>query len=376
MMESPACVSLGTLKKLRTVHSLKVSRTGMKIEKSISTKEFLDHPVFITGHATSGTTLLRNLLDSHPELLVFPVESNFRGFINPDGSFRADFDIEKLFSTGPTTGIYSLRHGKVDLPSGKRDYSDLDFESFKSEVIKTWDNKTAKDLLIILIESFCNNSHYSGSTPKMWVEKTHGSEICLELFLKWYPNAKAIHMVRDPFDNLASYRVKSAKSGGIVTPLSFCVQWFSSLRMVLNLQQKEPDRILLVRFEDLLHNPDKIIGQVCEFLGISFFPILRVPTTYGIGWSGNSQAGTRFESISTRPIGSHKSKLSDNEIALLNFSLCRYDNFFYWDYTPSSILSLKRLSPKEMLVLLALRTNTYNALRWAYRKMKRFFGIK
>ena len=34
-----------------------------------------DRPVFICGHPKSGTSLLRNLLDSHSELVVYPEET-------------------------------------------------------------------------------------------------------------------------------------------------------------------------------------------------------------------------------------------------------------------------------------------------------------
>ena len=36
-----------------------------------------DRPVFICGHPKAGTSLLRNLMDSHPQLVVYPEESVF-----------------------------------------------------------------------------------------------------------------------------------------------------------------------------------------------------------------------------------------------------------------------------------------------------------
>src|SRR5690606_8473506 len=38
---------------------------------------WLDRPVFICGHHRSGTTLLQELLDGHPELLVLPSEGTY-----------------------------------------------------------------------------------------------------------------------------------------------------------------------------------------------------------------------------------------------------------------------------------------------------------
>ena len=39
--------------------------------------EWLDRPIFFAGHRKSGTTLLLNLFDSHPQLCVFPSDSGF-----------------------------------------------------------------------------------------------------------------------------------------------------------------------------------------------------------------------------------------------------------------------------------------------------------
>ena len=36
-----------------------------------------ESPVFIAGHPKSGTSLLRSVLDSHPELVTYPEETSF-----------------------------------------------------------------------------------------------------------------------------------------------------------------------------------------------------------------------------------------------------------------------------------------------------------
>ena len=37
---------------------------------------FYERPVFVVGHRKTGTTLLQELLDGHPQLAVLPGESN------------------------------------------------------------------------------------------------------------------------------------------------------------------------------------------------------------------------------------------------------------------------------------------------------------
>ncbi len=47
-----------------------------------SAKQIIDYPVFICGYQKSGTTLLLNLLDNHPELVVMPGDSSMVKAIN------------------------------------------------------------------------------------------------------------------------------------------------------------------------------------------------------------------------------------------------------------------------------------------------------
>ena len=47
------------------------------IHKDKTMSELRDSPVFIAGHPRSGTSLLRSVLDSHPELVAYPEETSF-----------------------------------------------------------------------------------------------------------------------------------------------------------------------------------------------------------------------------------------------------------------------------------------------------------
>lgn len=327
-------------------------------------KNYLYNPIFITGNAASGTTLMRNLLDGHDALMVFPTEMNLRTFLCSDGSLKDDFDIDKFFSTGPTTGIFSLRLQEVALESGARDYHDIDFEALKNQVRHSWDGKSAKSLQVEVVRSFLDNSSYRKASPRNWVEKTHGNEQFIGVFLGWYPNAKVIHVVRDPFDNFCSYRTKSEKKGGIVTPVTFSVQWSSSLQNVLNMQRENPGQIMIVQYEDLLREPELQIRKLCDFLDICYSDKLTIPTTYGVVWSGNSQAGTQFRGISQKPIGAHRRiQLSEYEIGALNFALAPYRSFFRFHYPEKLGALFGKSSFREFLVLLSVRTRTYDMAR-------------
>jgi hypothetical protein len=43
-----------------------------------------------------------------------------------------------------------------------------------------------------------------------------------------------------------------------------------------------PDRVFIVRFEDVVRDPKKALGQVCEKIGLESADSLKLPT-----WNGN-----------------------------------------------------------------------------------------
>ena len=119
-------------------------------------------------------------------------------------------------------------------------------------------------------------------------------------------------MVRDPRDNYASYRTKRS----FELPLSrFTEEWQASVRTGMRNQEKYgPDAYLLVKYEKLLQSPVEVLDQITSFLGIEDDPILRIPTTGGAPWEGNSMFGDTFDAISTAPIGRYRENLAKKDI--------------------------------------------------------------
>ena len=50
---------------------------NMKNKNNNNLNNIREKPVFICGHPKSGTSLLRSMLDNHPELIVYPEETYF-----------------------------------------------------------------------------------------------------------------------------------------------------------------------------------------------------------------------------------------------------------------------------------------------------------
>jgi len=160
----------------------------------------LGSPIFICGYPKSGTTLLLTLLDRHPELVVFPEETKFFKLVLD----QADRCNPEFVLTN--TGAKNLGVGEFRYTSGYRDYSALDFSAYRDCLELSWAEsyRSERTLLETMIHCYARITGQTGR--KYWVEKTPLNEKYLTKVINWWPNLRAIYIIRDPRDNYCSYR--------------------------------------------------------------------------------------------------------------------------------------------------------------------------
>ncbi|MBN1123323.1 MAG: sulfotransferase [Anaerolineae bacterium] len=264
-------------------------------------------PLFICGFPKSGTTLLLALLDHHPELLVFPEETMFRKWATEPRLWSLDY----LLSETP---IQAFQHGEVNWTSGYRNYEALDYPRFKSltEARQQAAEPSARTMLEAVIFSY---GDVTGQTDrKHWVEKTPSNEHSLNEIVRWWPDARALYIVRDPRDNYASYY---SQKHGDYNPIRFVKDWSASIAKWERFAASRPDHSLRIRYEDLVREPEATLKHICRFLDIQWDDNLLIPTRNGVFWSGNSRDMVEFEGISDKPVGKFRQKLSGAEIEFL-----------------------------------------------------------
>jgi hypothetical protein len=116
-------------------------------------------------------------------------------------------------------------------------------------------------------------------------EKTPGHIRQVPTLLDWFPDAKIVHILRDPRATFVSQRKKrGAKNKGRPTPQQrwaallhelylstlFIAGWRRILRLDARYRAAYPDRYCLVRYEELVSNPETTLRELCGFLGIKF----------------------------------------------------------------------------------------------------------
>lgn len=334
-------------------------------------KSLLDNPIFICGHPKSGTTLLVSLLDSHPQLLVYPNETFFfRGFV-PETSKR---DLGEKVTLAQRYLLHFFDRGLISLEnqepttSSKHDYF-ADYAQTCQAMRQEIDNNGIRhdgDLLSAAIIAYGKIHGKISPETIYWLEKTPYNEHFSKTIFNWWPEARCIHIVRDPRDNYLTYQ---RKHKGLLAE-DFAIGWNSSIEAgIENRKIYGNDRYLILRYEDLTNEPEISLQVLIDFLGISDDEILRIPTDNGIPWEGNSQFGDKFQGISNKPVGRWKRELDERNVEIIE-SICA-------DLMESMGYEFQKKSQiKAKLIVLSWRLKQIPAFREDFSRMvKQRFGV-
>jgi hypothetical protein len=279
---------------------------------------FQENPIFICGHPKAGTSLITALLDGHPAIVAYPEETLFfRRFLPA----VADQSLADAITLAEELLIHIFEWNQESPPPHQKDYPDRDYSDISFEEVRKAFHDELKALgsrphhfLTAAVMAFGNISGLKKATSRYWVEKSPYNEQFTDRIFDWWPEAKCIHIVRDPRDNFVSYRRKQPQW----TTRVFAWNWVRSTRAGLDNQKKwGASRYHLLRFEDLLNNPENAMQAVAGFLDLPWHDALLQPTRVGESWRGNSMFAEKYEAISTAPIGRWKTKLESYDLALL-----------------------------------------------------------
>ncbi|MGO9239261.1 MAG: sulfotransferase family protein [Bryobacteraceae bacterium] len=201
-------------------------------------------PIFIVGCPRSGTTLLRNLLSSHPHL-TFPEESHFipefyRGYGNPRDEAQARMLAERVLSLQ-----WVSRWGL-----------ELEAQSFA-------DCRSFRELLCRLYEAWARREN----KPR-WGDKTPNYVTEIPLLVTLFPGARIIHIYRDGRDTALSWIRIRYQPQNVYTAARLWKSFVGSGRQAGAALPRET--YLEVCYEKLLEQPRETMQRVCEFIGEPF----------------------------------------------------------------------------------------------------------
>lgn len=254
-------------------------------------------PIFIGGPDRSGTTLLYALLASHPNISMARRSNMWRFFYGRYGDLAAPENFERCLHD--MTHYHKMRHLRADPDRIRRE--------FRAGA------PTYGRLFALLHE---HNAERVGK-PRWGDKSLHIEHYAGDIFAE-FPDARVIQMVRDPRDRYASVRKRFGKD----TPRlgAATARWLRAIRQGRANARRYPDTYRLVRYESLAREPEQTLGDLCEFIGEPYDPVML--TMRGAADYHDSGGNSSFDAIepgviSTRSIGRFPGVLSASEIAFI-----------------------------------------------------------
>jgi hypothetical protein len=277
---------------------------------------------FICGHPKSGTSLLMALLDSHPQVIVYPEETGFfrwfaretEGLSVEEKIHRAEDLILHIFHWDPENP-HPSQIGFAD-----RDYVEVSYDEVQKAYHRRIDalGRSIPNILPAAILAYGEVTGQFSSKTLCWVEKTPYNELFADQIFQFWPESRCIQTIRDPRDNYASYRKKHPEW----IPEVFAISWRTSThRAWSNEKRYGEERYLVIRYEDLVNELEATLAIVRDFMGIDDNPTLRQPSRRDVPWAGNSMFGERFNGVSANPIGRYRTALDRDSVQRLEAAL-------------------------------------------------------
>jgi len=238
--------------------------------------------IFIGGCGRSGTTLLREMLNRHPNIFCGPETSMFGLPFWPDNISKMwNIDEQKIFNQAQQA-----------------------------------------DNLVEFAEQFYQSQSEQAGKQRA-ADKTPNNIRVIDKILTWFPNSRFIHIVRDGRDVACSLRHHPKQQivhGKIVPseinrPISECAtRWLNDTSS--GLVYRSHPRYYEVRYEDLVREPVLSLKKICEFIDEDYSNEMLEPNaslldSMDVGRLVNNQNSK--DKISSKSVGRWSQELSSEE---------------------------------------------------------------
>lgn len=210
-------------------------------------------PIFLVGMPRSGTKLLRDLLNRNLDVGIHSLESDFiPHMVNKFGinyNFSSEPDLRLIYNDFCKTGFFleMINRGK------KLDWFYL------VENIKDTSWAGFFELIFRFYAPSNRNSDF------IWGDKTPGYLNQLPLLKSIFPQAKFIHIIRDPRD----YSLSVGKAWN-KNAFRAAERWRHTIEKARLSGNSFPDDYYEIKYEELLSNPKKELEKICHFIGCAY----------------------------------------------------------------------------------------------------------
>jgi hypothetical protein len=165
-----------------------------------------------------------------------------------------------------------------------------------------------------------------------WGDQTEFIERYADHIFSAYPDAKFIHMLRDPRDRYEAMQHKSHRRSGLGVATA---RWHASAMLAQRNQSKYSGHYKVIRYEAMVTNPETILYETCEFLGEEFFSnMIQIQGETRFAVRNQSDKDESRGPLTTKYIGGYRNGLSIREVAYTQKQLERLMSTFGYSLDP------------------------------------------
>jgi hypothetical protein len=240
----------------------------------------------------NGGNTTHRLLDGHPQLFVYPFESQlgtalvhdhltsmfpfkyrwpeFALDATPEQDYRAIID-EETKVRARTPQVSKFRHVTFD-------FSDDERARLYGQYVRETSRSRANNVAAFFRATFDAWKDYRRTNDQRWyvgyspIIAVDAGKIIADL-----PEAHILHVVRNPWSAYAD-----TKKRPVPLPLErYVTGWCITQFHAIAFKAQHPQRVSVLRYEDIIANPTKVLGALCTALGLSPADSLAMPS-----WNG------------------------------------------------------------------------------------------
>lgn len=287
-------------------------------------------PLFIGGCERSGTTMLGAMVGAHSLCVCVPESQFVEHLLTHQGFDPEAVEPRKTLAAIVTHKRYQLLWD-LPLDPGAVDPAEL--------------GTTYAEVLSWLVRAY--GRHRGKSAPLLWVDHTPSNFKRGLTLLRMFPDARFVHLVRDGRGVAASLLPLDWGPNDVLSAAQF---WMARCAAGLAAElQLGPERVLRVRYEDLLLSSEPTLRRIAGFAGLSYEPVMA----QGVG-PGPSRYNERQHRLVGQPpdqsrVHSWSRNLTPRQIEI--FESEAGELLETLGYQPSYGIRARRARPVEVLCM-------------------------
>ena len=244
-------------------------------------------------YENGGNTTLR-LLDGHPQLFVYPFESQL-GTRRVSDLLSSVFPVKYRWPVFETDGSPGTDYEEIIDEECKvrtrtphvSKFRDVPFDLADSDRRRRFVERmgTGPRTRGRIVEAFFRatfeawKDRQGSGAERAWIGYSPIVVVDAGRILADLPGARVLHVVRNPWSAYADTKKRPVP----MSLESYMVAWSLCQYYALAFQELHPDRVRVVRFEDVIRDPVAVLGRFCADLGVESAPTLARPT-----WNGRA----------------------------------------------------------------------------------------